>query len=384
MRILAISHSAVVEVNQQLYEDLAKIPGVEVELIAPSHWVSEFDHKRFKTKALKGLNIPFYRMPVAFGGTNSLYFYLWLPLWRIWRFKPDIIFLHQEPWSLSALQGLLLSLWLKSELTFFTNLNFLKYHPAPFSWINTWVFARSKQALALSEEVEQTLRIKGYKGKISRFWFAVDTKLFQPQKETAESLKAELGLKKEALTVGYMGRLVKEKGVQVLLEAAAFLQKENDLPDWQVLLTGDGEYKIELQQLVMRLGLQERVVFAGSVAHTQAAEYMNCLDIFVLPSLTTPNWKEQFGRVIIEALACGVPVVGSDSGEIPHLIRATGGGLVTKEGEAEDLAQAVKTLLCNPILRQELVQKGKLAVETRYSNEGVARQLASILQLKAG
>jgi len=384
LKVLAISHSAVVEVNQQLYDDLAKIPGVRVELIAPSHWVSEFDHRRFRTKALKGLNIHFYRLPVAFAGTNALHFYWWLPLRRIKKFRPDIIFLHQEPWSLTALQGLLLSFWLKSKLTFFTNLNFPKNHPAPFSWINGWVFERSVQALALSDEVEQVLRVKGYKGKINRFWFAVDTKLFQPQKEAAVNLKAELGLKKEALIIGYMGRLVKEKGVQVLLQAAALLEKESGLPAWQVLLVGDGAYKAELQQLLRQLGLQERVIFAGAVAHTQAAKYMNCLDIFVLPSLTTPRWKEQFGRVIIEALACGVPVVGSDSGEIPHLIRATGGGLIAHEGDETELAQCLQTLLCDPVLHQELVQQGMAVVEKRYSNEGVARLLANILQPEVG
>ena len=377
LKVLIISHSAVVTTNQQIYLEMSKLPDVEVQLIVPSRWESEFDHKTIHTKTLDSADFTAYPSPVGLAGNNSLHFYWRLPLKQLKAFKPDVIFLHQEPWSVVALQAVLLSLWLRCKLTFFTNLNFLKIHPAPFSWINSLTFRRSSRAFALSTEVEQVLHDKGYRGPISRLWFAIDEQLFNNQ-EKPTPLKTQLGLE-NTLVIGFIGRLVEEKGVQVLLKAAAVLNQKDNLPHWKVLVVGDGDYAATLKQLVKELRLEQRVNFTGAVSHSEVAAYMNCLDIFVLPSLTTPRWKEQFGRVIIESLACGVPVVGSDSGEIPHLIRATSGGLITHEGDAQALAEALQTLLIDPTQRQALAQQGLLVVTHDYTNTGVAAQLGAIL-----
>ncbi len=94
------------------------------------------------------------------------------------------------------------------------------------------------------------------------------------------------------------------------------------------------------------------------LAHDQMAAGYAQLDVLVLPSRTTPTWKEQFGRVIVEALWCGVPVVGSDSGEIPWLIGLTGGGLVFPEGDSEALAGRLSELREAPALRERLALAG--------------------------
>jgi glycosyltransferase involved in cell wall biosynthesis len=101
--------------------------------------------------------------------------------------------------------------------------------------------------------------------------------------------------------------------------------------------------------------------------------------VLVLPSRTTPTWKEQFGRAITEALSCGVPVVGSDSGEIPWLIGATEGGLVFPEGDQRLLAKRLAELRDQPELRHRLADRGRAAVESMFSVPAATDPLESML-----
>jgi glycosyltransferase involved in cell wall biosynthesis len=378
MKILVVSHSCVVDLNQQLYQELAALPDVEVQLIVPARWRSEYTRQPMRPHLLEGLKPEVSCLPVAFPGNNHLHFYLWLPFRRLLAYRPDLIFMHQEPWSLVALQLTLLSLMLRCRLIFFTNQNLVKTYPPPFSWINALTFKRSSQAIALSTEVARVLRTKGYKGPITYLPFGIDPKNFYP-KSNRTTLRRDLGLSEE-LVIGYVGRLVEEKGVQVLLKAVAALEQRADLPYWKLILVGAGDYQLELERMAKELKLEGRVKFLGTMPHARVADYLNCLDLLVLPSLTTPRWKEQFGRIIIEALACGVPVVGSDSGEIPYLLKATGGGLVTPEGGVSELCEALAQLLAQPALRYELAENGLRTVRENYTNAALALSLARLFQ----
>jgi glycosyltransferase involved in cell wall biosynthesis len=109
--------------------------------------------------------------------------------------------------------------------------------------------------------------------------------------------------------------------------------------------------------------------------------------VLVLPSHTLPTWKEQFGRVIAEALWCGVPVVGSDSGEIPWLIELTGGGLIFPEGDRDALARALGQLRREPQLRRALAEHGRAEVHRRFSlpaaTDALERLLVHALESRA-
>ena len=118
--------------------------------------------------------------------------------------------------------------------------------------------------------------------------------------------------------IGYAGGLLPEKGVDVLVRASAGLEQE-----WRLRFAGGGQ-EDALRELARELGVADRVEFVGRLPSTQMPDFYRRLDVLALPSRTTPTWKEQFGRVLIEAMACGVPVVGSDSGEIPHVIGDAG------------------------------------------------------------
>ena len=120
------------------------------------------------------------------------------------------------------------------------------------------------------------------------------------------------------ITIGYAGRLVHEKGIRSLARALAHVTS-----DWQLKILGSGPSTIACPT-ARGLKISARVSFAPWVASGEMPQFYNSLDILAVPSLTQPNWKEQFGRVIMEAMACGVPVIGSDSGEIPQVIGDAG------------------------------------------------------------
>jgi glycosyltransferase involved in cell wall biosynthesis len=132
----------------------------------------------------------------------------------------------------------------------------------------------------------------------------------------------------------------------------------------ELLLIGDGELRAQLDGQPIP-GSRVRVL--NELRHDQMASGYAQLDVLVLPSRTTPTWKEQFGRVVIEALWCGVPVVGSDSGEIPWLIELTGGGLTFPEGDRDKLAEQLTKLRNDTSLRRRLSSAGRGAVERLFS-----------------
>jgi glycosyltransferase involved in cell wall biosynthesis len=180
---------------------------------------------------------------------------------------------------------------------------------------------------------------------------------------------------KRPFTVGYAGRLVKSKGLLDLLAAVRRLPAPVEL-----LLIGDGELRSQLERQPIP-GSTVRVL--AGLGHDRMAQGYAQLDVLVLPSRTTQTWKEQFGRVIVEALWCGVPVVGSDSGEIPWLIELTGGGLVFPEGDSQLLAAHLHTLRDAPELRRELASSGRAAVERLFSVPAATDRLERLLTAAA-
>ncbi|MGB9879889.1 MAG: glycosyltransferase, partial [Anaerolineae bacterium] len=153
----------------------------------------------------------------------------------------------------------------------------------------------------------------------------------------------------------------------------------SELPgNWRLRIVGDGPYRPALEALAKTLGIEGRVSFEPSIPSGEMPYFLNSLDVLVLPSLTRRNWKEQFGRVLVEAMACEVPVIGSSSGEIPHLIAEA--GLVFPEGHIEALREALLQLMCNAELRAELGQRGRARVLAHYTQQRVAAETYAIYQ----
>ena len=145
-----------------------------------------------------------------------------------------------------------------------------------------------------------------------------------------------------------------------------------------LLLVGDGELRNKITVEGRRLGISDRIRIVDTIPSSRVPEYLNCMDCLVLPSRTTKKWKEQFGRVLIEAMACEVPVIGSDSGEIPNVIGDS--GLIFREGNVGDLSSKIKLLINNIDMRVKLSRKSRQRVLNNFTQEKVARETYKIYQ----
>jgi glycosyltransferase involved in cell wall biosynthesis len=215
---------------------------------------------------------------------------------------------------------------------------------------------------ARSETAARLARGWGARGEVALAPPAVPSWPLQPR----EGSPAE-----RAFTVGFAGRLVESKGLTDLLAAVRRLGAPVEL-----LLIGDGELRAQLEGQPIP-GSSVRVL--SGLTHEQMPAGYGRVDVLVLPSRSTPTWREQFGRVIVEALWCGVPVVGSDSGEIPWLIGLTGGGLTFPEGDQEALAERLGRLREQPALRMRLAETGRAAAQRLFSVAAATDRLERML-----
>ena len=212
---------------------------------------------------------------------------------------------------------------------------------------------------------------KGYSGPHQVIpQFGVAEGLFSPPEQR------DLG----ELKIGFAGRFVAEKGVDLLIRAVAELGV-GERP-WSLHLAGKGPEEDTLKQLSQQLGIASHVVWHGSLPSAEMPRFLQMIDVLVLPSRTQPNWAEQFGRILVEAMACETVVVGSNSGEIPHVIGEA--GLVFAENDLEGLAAHLRTLLHDSTLCQELGKQGRKRMLGRYTQQQIASQTAAVYRQMMG
>ncbi len=378
MKVLAISHACVVDVNQELFAELVKFRDLEIALVIPSVF-NTYLRGKLKPSILPDFKAKIFVMRPLFAGRNRLvgdkamHLHLYPRWWKpVGEFKPDIMHIDEEPWSLSALQFALLGAKTGVKTLFCSSQNILKHYPLPFSIFERIVFRVSNCAVACSEEIKEVLRKKGYSKRIFVITDAVKPKEFYPRNMPV--LRKRLGLNR--LVVGYIGRLREEKGISDFVQSLSILSRKG--VKFQSLIVGSGPQKKKVQQTIDKLELGGFINIISAVPHNEISKYYNCIDILVVPSHTTKNWKEQFGRVVIEAMACGVPVIGSSSGEIPNIIRKTGGGLIFQEKNIKDLVVKIRELLEDEQRRKEVAQKGREKVIELYTYEVVAKQFYEV------
>jgi glycosyltransferase involved in cell wall biosynthesis len=164
------------------------------------------------------------------------------------------------------------------------------------------------------------------------------------------------------------------KGLNILADALTKLRDE----EWQLLVVGDGSERESFTKQLSDAGLLDRTKFTGAVSYELTPEYFQEIDVLVIPTQTTERIREQFGRVIVEAMACGVPVIGSTCGAIPEVIGEA--GLVVPEGEGTLLAEAIKRLLADEEMKTRFSRLGRARVEENYSWDRVAKITYALYQ----
>lgn len=360
MRVLMISKALVLGTSQTKLEELAKLPGMELTLVTPEYW----NHDDGSIQKLERLYTKGYQMivtPMTLNGNYHMHFYP--RLGQIMKeVKPEVVHIDEEPYNLATYLAMRLTRQHNAKGLFFTWQNLYRDYPPPFRWMEIYNYQNASVALAGNRDAEDILRKKGYKGEIRVIpQFGFDTTIYQ---RSAPRIPRKPG---DPFTMGFIGRLVEQKGLPLMIEALTYL------PDYcRALFIGNGPMKDVLVEQAAKLGVTDRVTFKGGVPTSDVPREMERLDAFVLPSLSRPNWIEQFGRVLPESMACETPVIGSDSGEIPHVIADA--GLVFPEGNARELANRVQQLLDDPALYAQLAAKGRQRVLDNYTQEQIARQ----------
>jgi glycosyltransferase involved in cell wall biosynthesis len=345
-RLLVVSHPAVVNVNQEVYRELAR-RGWEPTIVLPSRWRHDYASAPAPPQVLEGMADFLIPTPVLLGGRPQRHLYLTSCARICAGVRPDVAFLEAEPFSLAASQ------WHRTlqrrGIPFGVQCaeNIDRDLPLPIRLMRSRVLRDAAFVAARSDSAARLARAWGARGEVELAPHAVPNWGSVPPARDRN------------FTVGYAGRLVESKGLGDLLAAVRELDEPVEL-----LLIGDGEMRPQLEGQPIP-GSTVRVL--DNLSHDEMAAGFAQLDVLVLPSHTTPTWKEQFGRVIVEALWCGVPVVGSDSGEIPWLIELTGGGAIFPEGNHRLLAEHLRALRADPELRARLAASGREAVERLFS-----------------
>ncbi len=322
---------------------------VDLAVITPERWgVPELNQMLEVPEKAPGAPWRQYRLPahVYEKGNPFRFFYSPAALSRVIETeRPDIVHVEQEPESINLLQFSLLKLRRGFPLVFVA---WEDHNPLQLGW----GFRKVNYAMAdggiFGNQVAMDRAVKfGFHKKmevIPQYGFEI----------TAGS-DAESRPDDGRFVVGYAGRLVPEKGVLTLVEATRFM------PNTEVLVAGEGPLASQIRH-------EPHVKMLGWVPRTEMASFWSQLDVMVLPSLTDgKKWVEQFGRVLVEAMAAGVPVVGSDAGRIPDTVGDA--GLIFHEGDAAGLGQALDALRTSRARRIELRAKGLARVREHYSHE---------------
>lgn len=358
MRVLMLSKACIVGIYQRKLEYIAK-QGIELLTLVPPSWQDERGEQVLERVYTDGYCLQ--ETPIVFNGNFHLHFYPQL-FDYIAEFEPDIIHIDEEPYNLVTWQSLLFARIKHAKTLFFSWQNIKRNYPPPFSWGESWVLNHVDYALVGTESSGDVWRQKGYKGRMKTIpQFGTDPELFQPLQYKPE----------RPFTIGYIGRLVEEKGVHHLIEASAQLEG-----DWRLRIVGGGPLLEDLQALAYDLGIMERVNFIGQIPSTDMPAQYAEIDTLILPSLTRPNWKEQFGRVLVEAMACNLPLVGSDSGAIPSVIG--NGGLIFPEADVPALAKHLYNLQTKADLRELLGQQGRKRFLERFTHEKIAQSTVAV------
>lgn len=361
MKVLMLSKACLVGSYQTKLEAMAQHEDIDLTVIVPPTWYDPSGPVELERAHTEGYNLLV--DPIRFNGQFHTYYFPKLRR-RLAQIQPDIVHIDEEPYNLATWLSLRQARRMGAKSLFFSWQNLQRSYPFPFNLLEKQVLSTIDYAIMGNQASVKVWRQKGYRGPAKVIpQFGVDETLFVPPPNRDEGRGFVIGSANR--------RLVPEKGVDLLLRAAAKLPGV-----WRLHIAGDGPERPSLEKLARQLDIWDRVQFDRVVTSAQMPAYLQQLDALVLSSRTLPNWKEQFGRVLIEAMACEVAVIGSDSGEIPNVIGDA--GLIFPENDEEALHQHLRQLMQSTTLRDELGQKGRQRVLNHYTQSQIANETIAV------
>ena len=363
-RLVTISHSYVVASNRRLAHEMA-VQGRgrwEVTAIAPARLTG--DLRDVILEPIDGEACTTHGLRVRLGRIPHLRRYerqLRVLLAEPW----DVVHIWEEPYVAACAQAASAAPK-DARVVPATFQNIVKTYPPPLGFYERSVMRRASGWIAFGETVHEAQASKSqYAARPSRVIPpGVDVVRFHPDAAARAEVRARLGWEDDTPVVGFLGRFVPAKGLRVLMQALESVRQP-----WRALFVGGGPMADELS--VFSAAHPGRVQVLTDVSHGDVPAHLNAMDLMCAPSQTTARWREQFGRMLIEAMACGVPVVASRSGEIPHVVGDA--GLVVDEADVATWTSAIDRLLGDPAARRDLSARGIARAHGKYAWPVVAR-----------
>jgi glycosyltransferase involved in cell wall biosynthesis len=360
-RVLRIAHASLTPVLRERERALARLfPEIDLEVVTTTRWrEAEVD-----VEAVADDLFPVTMARPLFSKHIQLFAYDPRPIIAaLRRHRPRLIDLSHEPYSVACAEVLTLCSLYAPHATVVMQAcqNIYRNYPVPFRWFERRALKRVAAMHTCSETVREVLLAKGFKKPVAIIPFGVNTDAF------SKSHMAERD-SNQPLTIGFVGRMLPGKGLNLLSQALGLL----DLEKWNLLVVGDGPERASFESALAARGLSARARFTGAVSYEQVPEFFKQIDVLVMPTETTERIREQFGRVLVEAMAGYIPVIGSTCGAIPEVIADA--GLVFPEGDVQALAESIRRMLTDAELRERCAMLGKTRVEENYSWDVVARK----------
>jgi glycosyltransferase involved in cell wall biosynthesis len=368
LRLLSLAHSYAASVNRRLAHEMARAGEGrwEVTAAAPTYFHGGRDLRPVRLEPLPDEPCPL--VPLKAYLTRRVHVFVYGACLRGLLAGPwDLIHCWEEPYVLVGGQ---VGWWAPRgvPLVYFTAQNLAKRYPPPFNWIERYAMRRAAGWVCCGRLVAEALRPRPHYGDrpMALIPLGVDVGRFRPDAAAGAAVRRALGWDGPGPpVVGYLGRFVPEKGLGLLMRVLDRMPVA-----WRALFVGAGPLEPAVREWAARR--PDRVRLCTDVRHDQVPAYLNAMDLLCAPSQTTPRWREQFGRMVAEAFACGVPCVGSDSGEIPHVIGDA--GVVVGERDEDGWVRAAADLLKDAGRRRELAARGLERARTEYAWPVVARR----------
>ncbi len=373
-RVCLISHVYLEKMNRGKLPHLGR--SVDLTVISPDEFPSAYGMDRADFSEARNYRVKVYPCRFRAGVRTSTRWTLASRDLGFRESRPDMIHVENEAHSFSLLQALIcrrryaprakvvVSLWANQRLTGGKGLVLNRLARLTRPGVDLYIGGNSEAKTLLVESGVPPERV------VVLPLVGVDVDYYGlPSNQERMRLRREMDLALDEFVIGFVGRFVEDKGIPDLLQAYHAFREQATGRRPRLLCVGDGPLKPKL------LGHGPDVLVASPGGGGAVLPYYHVMDALVLPSRTMPHWKEQFGLVLAEAMACGVPVVGSDSGAIPEVIGDA--GLVFHEGDVRALVGLLHRLT-NPDARADLAERARKRVIADYSAERIAQRTISV------
>ena len=248
----------------------------------------------------------------------------------------------------------------------------------PYSKIKKYNREHAKHFIAITEKAKEALIIEGVgPDRISVVPAGIDCERFKPAERNEQAAK-KLGISKDSIRILFVGRLVPEKGIFSLLNAFSMLLRNVQNVELIVVGSGSSSMQLQMNRLIANLKIADKVKLLGRIEYSNMPQIHNIADLFCLPSIPNETWAEQFGYSMVEAMACGKPVVSTSTGSIPEIVKNRATGILVEPNDQRGLESALEELIINNQERDAFGRNGREWVLQKFEANKIAAQLAKI------